>query len=96
MLTRARQMLTKCVQANPGPSAAFVDRQGDRMICGKCCIILPRIFHCTGFSRHLFLFSQNMFDILVLTWIRDRCYDFKNIFAEKNCLKIGVFDSKQS
>jgi hypothetical protein len=26
----------------------------------------------------------------------DRCYDFKNIFAEKNCEKIGVFDSKQS
>jgi hypothetical protein len=24
--------------------------------------------------------------------IRDRCYDFKNIFAEK----IGVFDSRQS
>jgi hypothetical protein len=27
---------------------------------------------------------------------RDRCYDFKNIFAEKNCEKIGVFDAKQS
>jgi hypothetical protein len=27
---------------------------------------------------------------------RDRCYYFKNIFAEKNCEKIGVFDSKQS
>jgi hypothetical protein len=26
----------------------------------------------------------------------DRCYGFKNIFAEKNCEKIGVFDSKQS
>jgi hypothetical protein len=22
---------------------------------------------------------------------RDRCYDFRNIFAEKNCEKIGVF-----
>jgi hypothetical protein len=27
---------------------------------------------------------------------RDRCYDFLNIFAEKFCEKIGVFDSKQS
>jgi hypothetical protein len=27
---------------------------------------------------------------------RDRCYDFKNIFAEKFCEKIGVFDSEQS
>jgi hypothetical protein len=27
---------------------------------------------------------------------RDRCYDFKNIFAEKFRDKIGVFDSKQS
>jgi hypothetical protein len=26
----------------------------------------------------------------------DRCYDFKNIFAEKFSKKIGVFDSKQS
>jgi hypothetical protein len=25
-----------------------------------------------------------------------RCYDFKNIFAEKFCEKIGVLDSKQS
>jgi hypothetical protein len=25
-----------------------------------------------------------------------RCYDFKNIFAEKFSKKIGVFDSKQS
>jgi hypothetical protein len=24
----------------------------------------------------------------------DRCYDFKNIFSEKNCKNIGVFDSK--
>jgi hypothetical protein len=29
-----------------------------------------------------------------LIW--DRCYDFKNIFAEKFSEKIGVFDSKQS
>jgi hypothetical protein len=28
------------------------------------------------------------------TW--DRCYDFKNIFAEKFSKKNGVFDSKQS
>jgi hypothetical protein len=28
--------------------------------------------------------------------IRDRCYDFKNIFAEKFSEKIGIFDSKQS
>jgi hypothetical protein len=28
-----------------------------------------------------------------LVW--DRCYDFKNIFAEKFYEKIGVFDSKQ-
>jgi hypothetical protein len=28
--------------------------------------------------------------------VRDRCYDFKNIFAEKFGEKIGVFDSKQS
>jgi hypothetical protein len=28
------------------------------------------------------------------TW--DRCYDFKNIFAENFWKKIGVFDSKQS
>jgi hypothetical protein len=28
------------------------------------------------------------------TW--DRCYDFLNIFAEKFCEKIGVFNSKQS
>jgi hypothetical protein len=28
--------------------------------------------------------------------IRDRCYDFKNIFAEKFCDKIAIFDSKQS
>jgi hypothetical protein len=27
---------------------------------------------------------------------RDRCYDFKNIFAEKFSEKNGVFDSKQS
>jgi hypothetical protein len=27
---------------------------------------------------------------------RDRCYDFKNIFAEKFGEKNGVFDSKQS
>jgi hypothetical protein len=27
---------------------------------------------------------------------RDRCYGFKNIFAENFCEKIGVFDSKQS
>jgi hypothetical protein len=27
---------------------------------------------------------------------RARWYNFKNIFAEKNCEKIGVFDSKQS
>jgi hypothetical protein len=27
---------------------------------------------------------------------RDRCFDFKNIFAKKNCEKIGVFCSKQS
>jgi hypothetical protein len=27
---------------------------------------------------------------------RDRCHDFQNIFAEKFCEKIGVFDSKQS
>jgi hypothetical protein len=27
---------------------------------------------------------------------RERGYDFKNIFAEKVCEKIGVFDSKQS
>jgi hypothetical protein len=27
---------------------------------------------------------------------RDRCYDFKNIFVEKFCKKVGVFDSKQS
>jgi hypothetical protein len=27
---------------------------------------------------------------------RDRCYDFKNIFAKKFCEKISVFDSKQS
>jgi hypothetical protein len=26
----------------------------------------------------------------------DRCYDFLNIFAEKNWRKNGVFDSKQS
>jgi hypothetical protein len=26
----------------------------------------------------------------------DRCYDFKNIFAENFSEKIGVFDSKQS
>jgi hypothetical protein len=25
---------------------------------------------------------------------RDRCYDFKNIFAEKFCEKIGVFSPK--
>jgi hypothetical protein len=29
-----------------------------------------------------------------LIW--DRCYDFKKNFAEKNCEKIGVFDSNQS
>jgi hypothetical protein len=28
------------------------------------------------------------------TW--DRCYDFKNIFAEKIAKKISVFDQKQS
>jgi hypothetical protein len=27
---------------------------------------------------------------------RDRCYAFLNIFAEKNRLKIGVHDSKES
>jgi hypothetical protein len=27
---------------------------------------------------------------------RDRCYDFKNIFAEKFSENIGVFDSKQN
>jgi hypothetical protein len=27
---------------------------------------------------------------------RDRCYDFKNIFAEKFSEKIGVFESIQS
>jgi hypothetical protein len=27
---------------------------------------------------------------------RDRCYDFKNIFAKKFGEKIGVFDSRQS
>jgi hypothetical protein len=27
---------------------------------------------------------------------KDRCYDFKNIFAEKFSKKIVVFDSKQS
>jgi hypothetical protein len=32
--------------------------------------------------------------ILKSTW--DRCYDFKNIFAEKFSEKIGAFDSKQS
>jgi hypothetical protein len=26
----------------------------------------------------------------------DRCYDFKNIFAEKFSKKTGVFDSKES
>jgi hypothetical protein len=26
----------------------------------------------------------------------DRCYDFKNMFAEKFSKKIGAFDSKQS
>jgi hypothetical protein len=30
------------------------------------------------------------------TLIWDRCYDLKNIFAVKNCEKIGIFDSKQS
>jgi hypothetical protein len=29
-------------------------------------------------------------------WLRDRCYDFLNIFAEKFCEKIGVFDLKQA
>jgi hypothetical protein len=28
--------------------------------------------------------------------IWDLCSDFRNSFAEKNCEKIGVFDSKQS
>jgi hypothetical protein len=27
---------------------------------------------------------------------RDRCYDFRNIFAKKIGGKIGVFDSRQS
>jgi hypothetical protein len=35
-------------------------------------------------------------DVLPITVTRDRCYDFLNIFAEKFCEKIGVFDSKQS
>jgi hypothetical protein len=29
-------------------------------------------------------------------WSWDRCYDFKNIFAEIFSEKIGVFDSKQA
>jgi hypothetical protein len=38
--------------------------------------------------------SANCFFVNRVT--RDRCYDFKNIFAKKISEKIGVFDSKQS
>jgi hypothetical protein len=44
---------------------------------------------------HIFSYrvAQRVLGILI---IRDRCYDFKNIFAEKFGEKIGIFDSKQS
>jgi hypothetical protein len=34
--------------------------------------------------------------LIVRRVTRDRCYDFKNIFAEKFGKNIGVFESKQS
>jgi hypothetical protein len=33
---------------------------------------------------------------IVCTVTRDRCFDFRNIFAEKLSKKIGVFDKKPS
>jgi hypothetical protein len=44
------------------------------------------------------MIEHNASEILTI-WAakrRDQCYDFWNIFAEKNQQKIGVFDSKQS
>jgi hypothetical protein len=41
------------------------------------------------------LAKNNLKAIKVMT-MQGRCYDFKNIFAEKFCEKIGVFCSKQS
>jgi hypothetical protein len=44
----------------------------------------------TECDNMLMLVSQHFF-LARVTW--DRCYDFKNIYAEKFSEKFGVFDS---
>jgi hypothetical protein len=39
--------------------------------------------------------EESVPNTLAIFLSRDRCYDFKNIFAEKFSKKIGVFDSRQ-
>jgi hypothetical protein len=43
-----------------------------------------------------FCSSKKIAQLAKIRPIWSRCYEFLNIFAEKFCEKIGVFDSKQS
>jgi hypothetical protein len=77
----------------------FCTQKGVKMHRFFCRIFLSiKSYHPThtlaGFDLTTHNSTSRVFTTMYVYYAtRDRCYDFRNIFAEKNCEKIGVFDS---
>jgi hypothetical protein len=80
------------ITSTPGP---FFDQLCKRTCSGQV-LKHPRTHSCQSFWVGEKVLPQVSTFGMAAKRIRDRCYDFKNIFAEKFGGKIGVFDSKQS